>query len=442
MITTSRGGGYFPRGFCILWTVGRTSVGQLACAPSPWDRPPPPPLRAPSGSCLARSRPWHTLARGVCVSAMSREASAEGDAVGRRASLGSGEYVVVGGVRHVVPYEHDFIFKVQKACSVAHALKHHVRFQGQASDRTFWVRASVERASRESVAFPLEPAPGSRSRAPAGAHRRRPADDASASFIRRDPVVPPRSPSRPPPLNLAQDAELAAGRVAVADGPMRARLPVGGDIPAEGGASPPPSTSSSPPTISACESRDTSTNPPSRPPNPRFSTRTIVWCSWINPRACRRARRGWGRASRRRTAPGAVQSPRTKPPFAQTPPAEESEPEPALADQLFAVNFRVDKPVSGVWILAKGSKRSGKKGARGGGGAGPPGGGRRAAVGGDGAKDASTRVWPIATVTDPRLERSSPLGWTSRDDSTRFARTARTRATPSSRGRAGCTTRG
>ena len=125
-------------------------------------------------------------------------------------------------------------FKVQKACSVAHALKHHVRFQGQvASDRTFWVRASVERASRESVAFPLEPAPGSRSRAPRVPTADDPPTTRLASFIRRDPVVPPRSPSRPPPLNLAQDAELAAGRVAVADGPMRARLPVGGDIPAE-----------------------------------------------------------------------------------------------------------------------------------------------------------------------------------------------------------------
>ena len=106
----------------------------------------------------------------------------------------------------------------------------------------------------------------------------------------------------------------------------------------------------------------------------------------------------------------------------------EFEPDPELvspspaADELFAVN-RVDKPVSGVWILAKGSKRSGKARAAlnkpgalkrktylalvkgrvrdGGFAANAPlrvGEDGRAAIGGDGAKEASTRVWPIATV--------------------------------------------
>lgn len=107
-------------------------------------------------------------------------------------------------------------------------------------------------------------------------------------------------------------------------------------------------------------------------------------------------------------------------------PEFEPDPEPAspspAADELFAVN-RVDKPVSGVWILAKGSKRSGKARAAlnkpgalkrktylalvkgrvrdGGFAANAPlrvGEDGRAAIGGDGAKEASTRVWPIATV--------------------------------------------
>ena len=222
--------------------------------------------------------------------------------------------------------------------------------------RTFWVRASVERASRESVAFPLEPAPGSRSRAPAVPTADDPPTTRLASFIRRDPVVPPRSPSRPPPLNLAQDVELAAGRVAVADGPMRARPPRRRRYPRRVVARPRhPRPRRRRRRLALAESRDTSTNPPSRPPNPRFSTRTIVWCSWINRAGVPSCAAGWGRASRAKTTRAGNCS-IAKDGWSPAPNAgwpKNREPEPALVDQLFAVN-RVDKPVSGVWILAKG----------------------------------------------------------------------------------------
>ena len=247
-----------------------------------------------------------------------------------------------------------------------------------------------------------------------------------ASFIRRDPVVPPRSPSRPPPLNLAQDVELAAGRVAVADGPMRARLPVGGDIPAEWWRVPAtldlvvaaddwrlrvtrhvhePAVASAEPEILHEDDRLVFVDKPAGVPS----------CA---------AGLGPGLPGENNCVALLIRE-RRSPPSRKRARVEESKPEPALVDQLFAVN-RVDKPVSGVWILAKGSKRSGKARAAlnkpgalkrktylaltkgrvrdGGFVANAPlrvGEDGRAAVGGDGAKDASTRVWPIATVDGP-----------------------------------------
>ena len=380
--------------------------------------------------------------------------------MGRRASLGSGEYVVVGGVRHVVPYEHDFTSsrcrrraRWRTRCSTTCGSKDRWR----ATEPSGYARASKGRPERASRSL-SNPRP-----APVRARPRVPtADDPPttrlASFIRRDPVVPPRSPSRPPPLNLAQDVELAAGRVAVADGPMRARLPVGGDIPAEWWRVPAtldlvvaaddwrlrvtrhvhePAVASAEPEILHEDDRLVFVDKPAGVP----SCAAGVGPGLPGENNCvallNRERRS--RPSRKRAR------------------VEESKPEPALVDQLFAVN-RVDKPVSGVWILAKGSKRSGKARAA----LNKPGALKRKThlaltkgrVRATGVSSRTRRFASEKTVarrsgatarrtrapacgqsprwTDPRLERSSPLGWTSRDDSTRFARTARTRATPSS----------
>lgn len=252
-------------------------------------------------------------------------------------------------------------------------------------------------------------------------------------FIRRDPVVPPRSPSRPSPLALSQDAELAAGRVAVADGPMRARLPVGGDIPAEWWRVPAtldlavatdnwrlrvtrhvhePAVASAAPEILREDDRLVFVDKPAGVP----SCAAGVGPGLPGENNCVALLNG-ERRSRRWRKRARVDG--SEPEFEPDP--ELASPSPA-ADELFAVN-RVDKPVSGVWILAKGSKRSGKARAAlnkpgalkrktylalvkgrvrdGGFAANAPlrvGEDGRAAIGGDGAKEASTRVWPIATV--------------------------------------------
>lgn len=58
-------------------------------------------------------------------------------------TLSSPRYVVVNGLRYVVPYLHAFVVKVsekRELGTIATALSAHVKFQGQVGDggRDFW----------------------------------------------------------------------------------------------------------------------------------------------------------------------------------------------------------------------------------------------------------------------------------------------------------------
>ena len=70
-----------------------------------------------------------------------------------------GAYCVVAGLRHVVPYEHEFVVKVRHGRTILEALEAHVKFQRDRRDggREHWVRATYASTRRPPAAPPSPP---------------------------------------------------------------------------------------------------------------------------------------------------------------------------------------------------------------------------------------------------------------------------------------------